>query len=117
MTQFRIITEGFDTQGIRTYYDGKGYMYDKNGKLLSAPLSFVSSLPQVPLDGVLWVGNGQFSRVLDIVKGKNDSAWKGLKYQLYDAPAQHLLNYTERLKFLIDISGISMYICQTIVSI
>jgi len=44
--------------GVRCFWDGKGTMYTRNGKLFYPPKFFIDNLPPMALDGELWTSRG-----------------------------------------------------------
>src|SRR6266699_3411375 len=73
--------------GARADWTGQEFR-SRQGNLFHAPDWFVAGLPDVPLDGELWLGRKQFQRAVSIVRrqDKND-LWKEIRFQLFDAPA------------------------------
>ena len=53
--------------GVRAYWDGKQFV-SRLGNRFHAPAWFVAGLPDVPLDGELWLGRKQFQRAVSIVR-------------------------------------------------
>jgi hypothetical protein len=51
------VSEKYD--GVRALWDGR-VLRHRSGRAVSAPPSFIASLPAVPLDGELWLGRGRF---------------------------------------------------------
>jgi DNA ligase-1 len=73
--------------GVRAYWDGKQFL-SRQGNLFHAPDWFTSGLPDVPLDGELWLGRKQFQRAVSIVRRQDKSDhWKEVRYVVFDAPA------------------------------
>jgi DNA ligase-1 len=74
--------------GVRAYWDGKQF-YSRQGNLFHAPDWFIAQLPQVPLDGELWLARKSFQRTVSIVRRQDKSdLWKELSFLVFDAPAQ-----------------------------
>src|SRR5262245_8870902 len=73
--------------GVRAYWDGKQF-FSRLGNLFHAPEWFVAGLPDVPLDGELWIGRKKFQRTVSIARrqGKSD-LWKELTFVVFDAPS------------------------------
>ena len=64
--------------GVRGYWDGKKLL-SKQGIRIPTPEWFTTGLPQVPLDGELWMGRGtSFEEVLPILKNPKHACWKRL---------------------------------------
>lgn len=73
----------------RTLYSRKGHAYP-------APAWFTASLPDVPLDGELWLGRGQLERTSSIVRSSQDKGWKELRFCLIDIPDRHAGPFEDR---------------------
>lgn len=62
-------------------------LWTRYGKVIHAPDLFLDILPDMPLDGELWLGHGQFQETSSIVKRHNpDKRWKDIKYMIFDSP-------------------------------
>jgi DNA ligase-1 len=87
--------------GVRAYWDGKQFL-SRLGNLYHAPDWFTAGLPEVPLDGELWLGRKQFQRAVSIVRrqDKND-LWKEIRFLVFDAPAVDA-EFEQRLRFVGD---------------
>jgi DNA ligase-1 len=73
--------------GFRAYWDGKGFL-SRLGNKIHAPDWFMANLPDVPLDGELWLGRKMFQRTSSIVRRQDKSDhWKQVKFVIFDAPA------------------------------
>ncbi len=85
--------------GVRAYWDGKQFL-SRQGNLYHAPDWFLEGLPDVPLDGELWIDRKAFQRTVSIVRrqDKNDQ-WQSVRYLVFDAPSQGG-HFEERLQFL-----------------
>ncbi len=85
--------------GVRAYWDGK-QLYSRLGNLFHAPDWFLAGLPDMPLDGELWLGRKRFQRTISIVRRQDKSDhWKDIRYVLFDAPALEK-NFEQRLEFV-----------------
>lgn len=74
--------------GVRAYWDGSHLRF-RSGLPIAAPDWFTAGLPNVALDGELWLGRGQFDALSGIVR-KNvpvDAEWRTLRYMIFDLPA------------------------------
>jgi DNA ligase-1 len=73
--------------GVRAYWDGKQF-FSRQGNVYHAPDWFLAGLPDVPLDGELWLDRKKFQRTVSIVRrqDKND-LWKEIRFLVFDAPA------------------------------
>jgi DNA ligase len=73
--------------GVRAYWDGK-VLISRLGNVFHAPDWFVAKLPDVPLDGELWLDRKKFSQTISIVKRQDRSDhWKQVSFVVFDAPA------------------------------
>jgi DNA ligase-1 len=84
--------------GVRAYWDGWQFL-SRLGNRYHAPDWFVEGLPEVPLDGELWIDRKMFQRTVSIVRrqDKND-LWREVRYVVFDAPA-HDGPFEQRLEF------------------
>src|SRR4051794_7422392 len=74
--------------GVRAYWDGKQFL-SRQGNVYHAPDWFVAGLPDLPLDGELWIGRKLFQRTVSIVRRQDRSdLWKEVRYLVFDAPTQ-----------------------------
>jgi DNA ligase-1 len=90
--------------GVRAYWDGKQFL-SRQGNLFLAPPWFVEGLPDVPLDGELWMDRKKFQTLVGIVKSPDrPEAWRQLRYVVFDAPV-HGGEFEARLRFLDDFLG------------
>jgi DNA ligase-1 len=73
--------------GVRAYWDGKQFI-SRQGNLFHAPDWFCAGLPDVPLDGELWLARKAFQRTVSIVRRQDKSDhWMEVRYVVFDAPA------------------------------
>jgi DNA ligase-1 len=73
--------------GVRAWWDGKQFL-SRQGNVFHAPDWFVAGLPNVPLDGELWLDRKAFQRTVSIVRRQDKSDhWREIKYLLFDAPS------------------------------
>lgn len=85
--------------GVRAFWDGKQFL-SRQGNLFHAPDWFVKGLPNVALDGELWIGRKQFQRTVSIVRRQDKSDhWKDVRFLVFDAPRCDG-GFEARLKFL-----------------
>lgn len=90
--------------GVRAYWDGKQFL-SRNGNVYLAPDWFVAGLPEVPLDGELWIARKAFQRTSGIVRRQDRPAeWRQVRYVVFDAPG-HDAAFEERLRFLDELFG------------
>ena len=92
------VSEKFD--GVRAIWDGQVVRF-RSGRILSAPSWFVTALPEVALDGELWIGRGQFDLLSGVVRKEvpDDAAWRAVKYLVFDAPGR-AAPFAERVSFV-----------------
>lgn len=88
------VSEKFD--GMRGYWDGEKLL-TRSGEHIEAPVWFTAGWPKIPLDGELWVGHGEFSRVVSTVRKKipDEAQWRMLHFIVFDLPA-HPGTYSDR---------------------
>lgn len=87
--------------GVRAYWDGKQFL-SRQGNIYHAPDWFLEGLPDVPLDGELWIDRKAFQRTVSIVRRQDkNEQWKQVRYLVFDAPALSE-KFEERLEFLKD---------------
>ena len=85
--------------GVRAYWDGKQFL-SRQGNLYHAPAWFIDGLPEVPLDGELWIGRKKFQRTVSIVRRQDkNELWNEVRFLVFDAPAA-AGGFEERLEFL-----------------
>jgi DNA ligase 1 len=84
---------------VRAYWDGKQFL-SRLGNRYFAPDWFTVGLPNVPLDGELWLARKQFQRAVSIVRRQDQSDhWKQIRFLIFDAPAVDK-EFEQRLRFL-----------------
>jgi DNA ligase-1 len=87
--------------GVRAYWDGKQFL-SRQGNTYCAPDWFVEGLPNVPLDGELWIDRKKFQRTVSVVRRQDKSdLWKEVRFLVFDAPAASG-GFEDRIKFLAD---------------
>ncbi len=85
--------------GVRAYWTGTHFL-SRQGNRYHAPPWFVADLPNVPLDGELWIGRKKFQRTVSIVRRQDQSdLWKEVLYVVFDAPGV-AKGFEGRLAFL-----------------
>jgi DNA ligase-1 len=90
--------------GVRAYWNGKQFL-SRQGNIFLAPAWFLEGLPDVPLDGELWLGRKSFQRTVSIARRQDmPREWRELRYVTFDAPA-HGGEFEARLRFLDDLVG------------
>ncbi len=96
-----VVSEKYD--GVRAYWDGQ-QLLTRQGNALAIPDFFRRQLPAQPLDGELWFGRGEFSRVVALVQrlpahAEYQAEWQAVRYMLFDAPQQPG-GFMQRLEYL-----------------
>lgn len=87
--------------GVRAYWDGQQF-FSRQGNLFLAPDWFTAGLPNVPLDGELWLARKSFQRTVSIVRRQDRSEhWREVQFRIFDAPALRT-PFEERLAYLSD---------------
>lgn len=86
--------------GVRGYWDGEKLL-TRGGARIVAPAWFTAGWPQVPMDGELWAGRGQFAKAVSTVRQQtpDDTAWRAMRFMVFDLPAQGG-PFTERIPAL-----------------
>jgi DNA ligase-1 len=91
--------------GVRAYWDGK-QLLSRLGNVLHAPDWFVADLPQMPLDGELWLARKSFQRTVSIVRRQDKSDhWREISYLIFDAPSEQS-PFEERMEALNEAFGL-----------
>jgi len=80
-----LVSEKFD--GARALWDGHGLRF-RSGLPVAAPGWFLARLPEVPLDGELWMARGHFEALSGAVRRSvpQDDEWRQIRYQVFDLP-------------------------------
>jgi DNA ligase-1 len=90
--------------GVRAYWDGKQFL-SRLGNVYHAPDWFREGLPEVPLDGELWLARKAFQRTVSIARRQDKSDhWRELRYVVFDAPA-HGAHFEARMEFFQEVIG------------
>ncbi len=73
--------------GVRAYWTGDRFL-SRQGNVYHAPAWFTEHLPNVPLDGELWLARKAFQRTVSIVRRHDATVlWREIKFVVFDAPA------------------------------
>ncbi len=74
--------------GARAYWDGE-HLLSRQGNIFHAPPWFTADFPKQPLDGELWIGRNSFQLLIGTIRKKRPehTAWKQVKYMVFDLPA------------------------------
>lgn len=92
-----LLSEKLD--GVRAYFDGKRLL-SRRGNVYHAPGWFLQGLPDMPLDGELWLARKQFQRTVSIVRRHDEcDLWKEIAFLIFDVPGLDG-GFEERLRFL-----------------
>jgi DNA ligase-1 len=76
--------------GVRAWWDGQAFV-SRLGNRYFAPAWFTAGLPDMVLDGELWVGRKQFQRAVSIVRRQDASdLWREVRFAVFDAPRVEL---------------------------
>lgn len=80
-----LVSEKLD--GVRALWDGQTLRF-RSGLPIAAPRWFTAALPNVPLDGELWLGRGRFDELSGIVRRNEpvDEDWRTVRYMVFDLP-------------------------------
>ena len=91
--------------GIRAIWTGSKFI-SRYGNLLFAPVWFTESLPNIRLDGELWVGRGRFQEASSYIRKHEpvDFEWQQVTYMAFDLPDVEL-PFEERQQMLHDLIG------------
>ena len=73
--------------GVRGRWDG-AQLWTRGGHVITPPDWYTAGWPQVPMDGELWTGRGDFERVSGIVRRHppDDADWRDLQFRVFDLP-------------------------------
>ena len=74
--------------GVRAWWDGERRQFlSRQGNIYHAPAWFTAGLPNVPLDGELWLARKKFQRTVSIVRRHDATAlWREIMFRVFDAP-------------------------------
>ena len=80
-----LVSEKLD--GVRALWDGQA-LKTRSGRTINAPAWFIAPLPNVALDGELWLGRQRFEAVSGIVRRETpeDNEWRQVRYMLFELP-------------------------------
>ena len=72
--------------GVRAFWNGRTFL-SRLGNEFLAPEWFTAGLPDVPLDGELWLDRRKFQRAVSIVRRRDRGEhWRELRYVVFDLP-------------------------------
>lgn len=80
-----LISEKLD--GVRAYWNGERLLA-RSGNVIQAPLWFIDQLPDIGLDGELWLGRERFDELSGIIRRTepNDAEWRDIRFMIFDLP-------------------------------
>ena len=80
-----LVSEKLD--GVRALWDGSSLRF-RSGRPIAAPAWLLAGLPQVALDGELWMGRRSFDRLSAVVRRELpvDAEWRAVQYLVFDLP-------------------------------
>ncbi len=89
-----LVSEKLD--GVRALWDGSTLRF-RSGRPIAAPDWLLAGLPQLALDGELWMGRRSFDELSGVVRraSPGDAAWRAVRYMVFDMP-QHPARFAER---------------------
>ncbi|HZV91965.1 MAG TPA: DNA ligase, partial [Caldimonas sp.] len=80
-----LVSEKYD--GVRAVWDGR-LLRHRSGRTVSAPATFLRSLPDEAIDGELWLGRGRFDALSAIVRRHEPrpDEWAAVRYMAFEMP-------------------------------
>jgi len=97
-----LISEKLD--GVRSIWNGK-HLLSREGNRFHAPDWFTAQLPNVMLDGELWLGRDMLQETVSIVTTERmDKGWNRITYMLFDVPDIRA-PFEQRLEILRKVAG------------
>ena len=73
--------------GVRAWWNGRKFL-SRQANIYHAPAWFTAGLPDVPLDGELWLDRKAFQRTVSIVRRHDQGEhWRQISFVVFDAPA------------------------------
>ncbi|MCK9460622.1 MAG: hypothetical protein M0R80_13370 [Proteobacteria bacterium] len=66
-------------------------LWSRLGNVLHAPDWWLDTMPQMPLDGELWIGRRQRQSLMKIVKDLDNLNWGPVKYMVFETPAYEMM--------------------------
>ncbi len=89
--------------GVRAFWNGTNFV-SRQGNILHAPVGFTRALPDIELDGELWLGRGKFDRLSGLVRRESpdDADWQNIKFMIFELPS-HAGTFDQRLNRLKEI--------------
>ncbi len=73
--------------GVRAYWNGHAFL-SRNGNVYRAPDWFMARLPDIHLDGELWMGRQRFAELSGAVRKQVpvDAEWRRIRFYVFDLP-------------------------------
>lgn len=80
-----LVSEKYD--GVRALWDGQA-LHTRAGNVIAAPAWFTAKLPKLPLDGELWMAQGQFEKLSGAVRKTipQNEEWRQIRYMVFELP-------------------------------
>ena len=100
-----LISEKLD--GIRAIWNGSAFI-SRNGNAFKPPAAFLAAMPEIPLDGELYIGRGQFQATMSAVKSTD---WRGITFRVFDCLADPAAPFHGRL-FMAEMECEGSPVCQ-----
>lgn len=84
--------------GVRACWNGI-HLISRQGKDIDTPRWFTEGLPNIQLDGELWMGRGTFQELMNVLHSKEvvDMDWASIGYHIFDLP-DYKASYEERIE-------------------
>lgn len=84
--------------GVRAYWNGTA-LISRQGHVFNAPQWFTQALPDIAIDGELWIDRNQFDKVSGLVRRQdaNPINWHKVSYMIFDLP-NSLATFDHRVK-------------------
>jgi DNA ligase-1 len=95
--------------GLRCLWNPRNRtFYSRTGKVYAAPKFFSEKLPNVLLDGELWLGRGMLERTNSIVRSAQDKGWTDVRFCLIDIPDRDAGPFEARQEVLRSLARVGM---------
>ena len=91
------MSEKYD--GMRLFWNGAAF-FTRQGRKLKVPLSIVSQMPNISLDGELWTQYGLVQEPIQLSRTLDTNKWRKAIFWIFDAPDIAHQPYEERLQYL-----------------
>lgn len=101
------ISEKYD--GLRCCWDHEHRSFQsRTGNTFAVPKAFTAKLPELPLDGELWIARGEFDRTSSIVRSAGDKGWADVTFMLFDIPMREAGSFEERHEVLLHLASLGL---------